>query len=142
MQPITVLEIAVSGTIVVLLGLAVLFLPKRAKKQGIILTLSITALIILFFAIGPYYLQNQIAKKKEYLIQYLEEQFPGETWTITREEGRQYSRSYFKVNFANEADWTYLYHVADEKKICQGGWIPPKEDMRSTEGKHYKSGGC
>ncbi|CEG28781.1 hypothetical protein [Bacillus sp. B-jedd] len=142
MHPITVIEITVSGIIVVLLGLAVLFLPKRTRKQGTIFTLSIIALIILFFAIRPYYFQNQIAKKKVYLIQYLEHQFPGETWTITREEGRQNSRSYFKVNFANEADWTYLYHVADEKKICQGGWIPPKEDMRSTDGKHYEGGGC
>lgn len=142
MHPKTVIEILASGSFVVLVFVAVLFLPSRLRKLGIYLTISITALLLLFFIVRPYYDEYQASKKKEYLDQYLERVYPRQKWKIIQPVGRQYNPDFFEVKFENESDWIYIYSVADEERICQRVWIPPEGNIASSEGKHYEGKNC
>ncbi|MCJ8008161.1 hypothetical protein ACFFF5_11030 [Lederbergia wuyishanensis] len=141
MHPITVIEIIASSIFIGLLFIVAIFLPRRLRKPGIYIASLLTFLLLMFFAARPYIHDYQFAKKKEYLNQYLINQYPNQNWEITRQIGRQYNRNYLLVNFDNERDWTYAYLVKNKKRICQGAWMPP-EGKFPDEGKHYEVKDC
>lgn len=141
MHPITVIEITVSVVFLIVIFVAALLLPSKFKKLGIISALSITAIILSFFAIRPYWVDFQAAKKTEQLQRYLEEKYPDEQWDISRQTGRQYNPYHINVTFNNENDWIYTYFVINENNICQRAWSSP-EGKFPDEGKHFEGNQC
>lgn len=105
--------------------------------MSLIIASSITIILILLFAIRPYWIDYQVSKKMEQLNQYLEERYPKEQWQITRQLGRQNNPYRLNVEFENEKGWIYTYSVVNEKNSCQRVWTPP-EGKFPDEGKHYE----
>lgn len=141
MHPITVIEIAGSFILVIVIFLIARLLPKQMRKLSLIIASLLTALLLLFFTIRPHWVDYQVSKKTEQLNHYLAEKYPNQEWTISRKEGRQYNPYHLEVEFENEKGWTYTYSVANEKNICQIVWTPP-EGKFPREGKHYESNHC
>ncbi|GAA0343388.1 hypothetical protein GCM10008967_37290 [Bacillus carboniphilus] len=140
MHPITVIEIMISTIFVAGLFIIAFLLPYRMRKKSIITVSFITLLLLLFFAVRPFWIDYQVSLKTEKLNQYLEENYPGEVWEIRRQVGRQYNPYHLKVTFENEKDWTYTYYVGDDQ-ICQTVWSPP-DGMGPIDGKHFEYSGC
>ncbi|SEA01293.1 hypothetical protein SAMN05421743_102216 [Thalassobacillus cyri] len=141
MHPITVIEIAGSFILVIVIFVIARLLPKQMRKLSLIIASLLSALLLLFFTIRPHWVDYQVSKKIEQLNQYLAEKYPNQEWTISRKEGRQYNPYHLEVEFENEKDWIYTYSVANEKNICQNVWTPT-EGKFPQEGKHYESNHC
>lgn len=90
-------------------------------------------MLLVFFLARPFWIEYQVAQKTEHLNQYLVERYLDEEWSISRQEGRQYSPYHLKVEFKNEKGWVYTYSVVEEESICQNAWSPPEGDP-SDEG--------
>ncbi|AIQ34984.1 hypothetical protein R50345_10435 [Paenibacillus sp. FSL R5-0345] len=138
MHPITAIEIIFSVVFVLILFGVALFLPHKIRKPSLIIVSSITVLLLLSFAIRPYWIDYQVSRKTEQLNHYLEERYPNQEWEISRQVGRQYNPYHLQVRFKNEKGWIYIYSVVNEKKIHQSVWIPPGGKF-FEEGKHYES---
>ncbi|RDU38010.1 hypothetical protein DRW41_00070 [Neobacillus piezotolerans] len=141
MEPKSVVELITSSVFVIVLFACVFLLPPRRRKVGMGTALFLTAAIIVFFAVRPFWYDFQYVKKKEVLNSYLESHYPGEEWYITRPTGRHENQNILKVTFNNETDWMYMYFVGKNNKICQTGWTPP-EGKLPGDGDHYEKGPC
>lgn len=140
MHPITVIEIIASTVFAIILFVIPLLMPSRWRKKGFYTAASMTLLLLLLFAVRPFWNEYRVSIKKEYLNQYLEKYYPNQKWEISKREGRQYNIHHLEVRFENEKDWIYSYSVSSRKKICQSVWSPP-EGKVPDEGRHYE-GGC
>ncbi|WP_053365655.1 hypothetical protein [Bacillus sp. FJAT-27245] len=141
MDPKSVVEIIASGVFIIVLFASVFLLPLRRRIYGFTVVLLLTAAIIVFFTFRPFWYDFQYVKKSAILHSYLDSQYPGEEWEIFRGTGRHENQNIFKVTFNNEMDWTYMYFVGNDKKICQTGWIPP-EGKLPGDGDHYEKRPC
>ncbi|KGE20136.1 DUF3139 domain-containing protein [Paenibacillus wynnii] len=137
MHPITVIEITASVVFVIVIFLIALLLPDRVRKLSLITACSITVLLLVFFALRPYWIDYQVSQKTEQLNQYLEEKYPNQEWEISRQVGRQYNAYHLEVTFKNEKGWIYTYSVVNEKNIHQSAWMPPGGKFPDG-GKHYE----
>jgi hypothetical protein len=140
-HPITVTEMTVSAAFIIIIFVAAFLLPKKIRKWSIIAASSITAVLLSFFVIRPYWIDHQVSKKTEQLNRFLEGEYPNQAWKISRQTGRQYSPYQLSVEFENEKGWIYTYSVVDEKNICQSVWTPP-EGSFPNEGKHFERNKC
>ncbi|MDH6370406.1 uncharacterized membrane protein (UPF0136 family) [Paenibacillus sp. PastF-3] len=52
--------------VLIIFGVA-LFLPRKIRKSGLIIVSSITVLLLLSFAIRPYWIDYQVSRKTEQL---------------------------------------------------------------------------
>ncbi|MGM0842844.1 MAG: hypothetical protein ACQEWE_19080 [Bacillota bacterium] len=141
MHSITVIEMTVSAAFIIIIFAIAFLLPKKIRKLSIIAVSSITAILLSFFAIRPYWIDYQVSKKTERLNHFLEGKYPNQEWEISRQTGRQYNPYHLLVEFENEKGWTYTYSVVDEKNICQNVWTPP-EGSFPNEGKHFERNNC
>lgn len=114
-----------------------LVFTRKLRKAGLIIVSSITVLLLLSFAIRPYWIDYQVSRKTEQLNHYLEEKYPNQEWEISRQAGRQYNPYHLQVRFKNEEGWIYIYSVVNEKKIHQSVWVPSGGNS-FEEGKHYE----
>jgi heme/copper-type cytochrome/quinol oxidase subunit 2 len=140
-HPITVIEILMSAVPIFILFVTAFLLPEKIRRLSIIAASSATILILLFFALRPFWIDYQVSRKTEKLNHYLEGKYPGQEWEISRRTGRQYNPYHLMVEFENEKGWTYTYSVVDEKNICQSVWTPP-EGRLPNEGKHFERNEC
>ncbi|MBW3111606.1 hypothetical protein KYJ26_07180 [Bacillus sp. MCCB 382] len=138
MHPITTTEITFSVIFVIVIFVLSLLTPSYIRKLCLIVSISLTALLLIFFAVRPFWIDYQVSKKTEQLNEYLEEKFPQQEWQVTQQEGRQYSPYHLIVEFKNEKGWYYTYSVEDEEKICQNVWTPPEGDF-PDEGIHFEN---
>lgn len=141
MNPITATEITFSAIFVIVIFVISLLTPSNVRKLSLTIALLLTILLVLYFVIRPYWVENQVSKKMEQLNQYLMEKYPNQEWTISRQEGRQYNPYHLDVVFENETGWTYTYSVKDEKNICQNVWTSPEGEF-PDEGKHFERNHC
>ncbi|RBW69608.1 hypothetical protein [Bacillus taeanensis] len=141
MHLITFIEIIMSAAAIITLFITALMLPKRFKKTGFIIACLAAVIVLLFFAVRPFWFAYQVSVKTELLNEYLEEKYSGEQWDIRRREGRQYNPYHLEVRFKNEKGWVYTYLVVNENQICQTVWTPPEGEF-PDEGKHYESNHC
>ncbi|MCA0147187.1 hypothetical protein LCD52_00140 [Rossellomorea vietnamensis] len=141
MHPITVIEMTTCAAFIIVLFAIAFLLPKKSRKLSFIIASSITAIVLSFFVIRPYWIDYQISHKTKQLNYFLEKKYPKQEWEIDLQTGRQYNPYHFKVQFENEKGWTYTYSVVDEKTICQNAWTPPEGSL-PKEGKHYERVQC
>lgn len=139
MHPITVIEITFSTIFLIIIFVTALSLPKKFKKSSLVIASSIAVLLLSFFALRPYWVDYQVSKKTEQLHHYLEEKYPNQEWTLSRNIGRNYNPYHSNVVFEDEKGWTYTYSL--KETICQSGWSPPKGKFPS-EGKHFEMDHC
>jgi len=139
LYPITAIEIVTATVFVIVLFVIAFLLPKRIRKFSLLAASSLTTIVLLFFAVRPFWIEYQAEKRMEYLNRYLEKKYPNEEWKIRRLEGVRYSPYHFDVEFKNEKGWIYRYSVGGEQEICQNAWALP-DGIRPAEGKHYESG--
>ncbi|WP_342440117.1 hypothetical protein NSS79_16070 [Paenibacillus sp. FSL L8-0436] len=137
MHPITAMEITASVIFVIVIFVIAVLLPDKIRKISLITAGSITVLLLVFFAVRPYWLDYQVSQKTEQLNQYLEVKYPGEEWEISRQAGRQYNPYHLEVRFSNEKDWTYIYSVVNADNIHQSVWGVPGA-MAPSDGMHYE----
>ena len=137
LHPITVIEITASVIFVIVIFVISLLLPNKIRKLSLITACSLTVLMLMFFAIRPYWINYQVSQKTELLNQYLQEKYPNKEWEISRQGGRQYNPYHLIVSFKHEKGWAYIYSVVDDKNIHQIGWMPP-ESKFPDEGEHYE----
>lgn len=137
LHPITAIEIIFLVVFVLIIFGVALFLPRKIRRSGLIIVSSITVLLLLSFAIRPYWIDYQVSRKTEQLNHYLEEKYPNQEWEISRQVGRQYNPYHLQVRFKNEEGWIYIYSVVNEKKIHQSVWVPSGGNS-SDLGKHYE----
>ncbi|WP_339316082.1 hypothetical protein [Paenibacillus sp. FSL R10-2734] len=137
MHPITAIEIILSIVFVLVIFVIAVLLPMKVRKLSIIMASSLTVLLLLSFAIRPYWIDYQVARKTEQLNHYLENKYPDEEWEVSRQVGRQYDPYSLEVRFKNEKGWIYIYSVVNENKIYQSVWIPAG-GKSSDVGKHYE----
>lgn len=97
----------------------------------------ITVLLLVLFAVRPYWTDYQVSNKTEQLNAYLEDKYPGEDWEISRQAGRQYNAYDLEVRFSNEKDWIYIYSVRDADNIYQSVRGVPGA-MAPSDGEHYE----
>ncbi|MED1864143.1 hypothetical protein P4V41_11830 [Fictibacillus nanhaiensis] len=90
-HPITVIEIMFTVTLISTLFIIAFLIPKTKRKIGLYTASRITALVLLFFILRPFWINYHVSVKKEQLTLYLEKQFPNEKWQITQNIGRQYN---------------------------------------------------
>ncbi|MBN3553149.1 hypothetical protein JYA63_02600 [Fictibacillus nanhaiensis] len=138
LHPITVIEIMFTVTLISILFIIAFFIPKTKRKIGLYTATIITALVLLFFIIRPFWISYHVTLKKEQLTQYLEKQFPNEKWQITQNIGRQYNPYIFLVEFHNEKGWKYHYFVKNAEHIRQHGLSIP-DGVEQMEGKHERN---
>ncbi len=138
LHPITVIEIMFTLTLISALYIVAIFIPKTKRKIGLYTASTISALVLLFFIIRPFWTDYHVSVKKEQLTLYLEKQFPNEKWQITQNIGRQYNPYIFLVEFHNEKGWKYHYYVMDADKIKQKGLSMP-DGVEQIEGKHKRN---
>ncbi|WP_061809453.1 hypothetical protein [Rossellomorea vietnamensis] len=141
MHPITVLEMTTCAAFIIVLFAIAFLLPKKSRKRSFIIASSITAIVLSFFVIRPYWIDYQISHKTKQLNYFLEKKYPNQEWEIEHQTGRQYNPYHFKVQFENEIGWTYTYSVVGEKNICQTAWTPPEGSL-PKEGKHFERNQC
>ncbi|KSU64536.1 hypothetical protein AS034_01480 [[Bacillus] enclensis] len=141
MHPITVIEMLMSAALIFLLFVTAFLLPAKIRRLSIIAASSATVLILLFFALRPFWIDYHVSRKTEQLNHYLERKYPGQEWKISRRIGRQYNPYHLMVEFENEKGWTYTYSVVDEKNICQSVWTPP-EGRLPNQGEHFERNEC
>ena len=102
-----------------LLSLAILLREKW--KNIIFIVAGVYALAcIIFFLAQPYYVDHRIADNVELLDAYLEEKYPGETWTFWtvphREDGYESMNPYMiEVTFDTESTVHYGFLVTREE---------------------------
>ncbi|WP_340008142.1 hypothetical protein MHH52_09415 [Paenibacillus sp. FSL K6-0276] len=137
MHPITAIEIILSVVFVLVIFVIALLLPNKVRKFSLIIASSLTVLLLLSFAIRPYWIDYQVSKKTEQLNHYLEAKYPNQEWEISRQVGRQYDPYSLEVRFKNEKGWIYIYSVVNRKKIYQSVWVPAG-GKSSDVGKHYE----
>jgi hypothetical protein len=137
LHPITAIEITASVVFVIVIFVIAFFLPNKVRKLSLIMAYSLTVILLLFFAVRPYWIDYQVSKKTEQLNQYLEGKYPNQDWEISRQVGRQYNPYHLEVSFKNEKGWTYTYSVVNEENIYQSVWVPPGGKF-PDEGKHYE----
>lgn len=130
-----------SAALIFILYVTAFLLPAGIRKWSIIAASSTTILILLFFALRPFWIDYQVSRKTEKLNHYLEGKYPGQKWEVSRRIGRQYNPYHLMVEFENEKGWTYTYSVVDEKNICQSVWTPP-EGRLPNEGEHFERKEC
>lgn len=68
MHPITVIEIVTSVGFVLVIFVIVLVSPTRIRKLGLIVASILTLLLLLSFAIRPVWIEFQVSKKQNNLI--------------------------------------------------------------------------
>lgn len=141
MAPKIVVELIASGVFVIVLFASVFLIPSRRRKYGLTIALALTGVLLIFFAIRPFWHDYQYVKKKEVLNSHLENQYPNEEWQISRRTGRHENQNILNVTFNNERDWIYMYFVGKDKKICQTGWTPPEGNL-PRDGDHFEKGPC
>lgn len=137
LHPITVIEIIFTVTLINTLFIIAFLIPKTKRKTGLYTATSITALILLFFIIRPFWINYHVSVKKEQLTFYLEKQFPNEKWQITQNIGRQYNPYIFLVEFHNEKGWKYHFYVKNADHIRQNGFSQP-DGTEIKNGKHMQ----
>ncbi|WP_137791446.1 hypothetical protein [Bacillus sp. E(2018)] len=138
LHPITVIEIMFTLTFISALYIVAIFIPKTKRKIGLYTASIITALVLLFFIIRPFWIDYHVSVKKEQLTTYLEKNFPNEKWQITQNIGRQYNPYIFLVEFHNEKGWKYHYFVKNADHIKQHGLSMP-DGVEQMEGKHKRN---
>ncbi|MCA1064065.1 hypothetical protein QTG56_02435 [Rossellomorea sp. AcN35-11] len=136
MHPITATEITFALIFVMVILVISLLRPSNIRKLGLIVSIALTTILLIFFAVRPFWIGYQVSKKTEQLNQYLEEKFPQQDWEMRGQEGRQYSPYHFIVQFKNEKGWYYTYSIVNETNICQNAWSTP-EGNTPDEGKHF-----
>ncbi|GEL77424.1 hypothetical protein [Tenuibacillus multivorans] len=141
MDPISIIEISASIFFVIVIFVIALLLPSKVRKLSLVIAFSLTLLLLLFFAIRPFWVDYQVSVKTEQLNQYLEGKYPNQEWGISREVGRRYNPYDLEVIFEKEQGWTYTYLVVNETNICQVGWSPP-EGKFPNEGKYFEDNDC
>ncbi len=127
--------------LIIIIFVAALLVPKKSRNLSLIIASSITVILLSFFAIRPYWIDDQVSNKAEQLEDYLEGKYPNQEWEISRQTGRQYNPYHLNVEFDNEKGWIYTYSVVVEKNICQSVWTPP-EGKSPHEGEHFESNHC
>ncbi|MFS0728178.1 hypothetical protein [Paenibacillus sp. 1P07SE] len=132
------IEIMASSAFIIVLLLVTLFLPKKVRKLALAGVGAMLVLLLVLFAVRPYYIDHQVALKTEQLDQHLQDRYPGESWEISRQEGRHNNPYRLQVRFSNEQDWIYIYRITEGKPVCQTSWVPP-EGKFPDAGKHYES---
>lgn len=86
MNPVELIEITISGTILALC-LGVFWVIFRKKKRIVLaVTISSVLLFTLFFALRPLYIQKQHAKRYSILVDYLHERYPDYEFQVTPKE--------------------------------------------------------
>lgn len=138
MHPITATELTFSFIFVIVMFVISLLSPRDIRKLCLSVSISLTALLLIFFAVRPFWIDYQVSKKAEQLNEYLEVKFPREDWEISRQEGRQYNPYHLIVEFKNEKGWLYTYSVASEENICQNAWSTT-EGNSPAEGRHVEN---
>ncbi|WP_144704237.1 hypothetical protein [Fictibacillus phosphorivorans] len=138
LHPITVNEIMFTVTLISTLFIIAFLIPKTKRKTGLYTASVITALVLLFFIIRPFWIDYHVSVKKDQLTLYLEKQFPNEKWQITQNIGRQYNPYIFLVEFHNEKGWKYHYFVKNADHIKQHGLSMP-DGSKKIEGKHKRN---
>jgi hypothetical protein len=129
-----------ASCIMILFAIAFL-LPKKSRKLSFIIASSITAIVLSFFVIRPYWIDYQVSHKTEQLDHFLEKKYPNQEWEIGHQTRRQYNPYHLRVEFENEKGWIYTYSVIDEKTIYQTAWTPPEGSL-PKEGKHFERNQC
>jgi hypothetical protein len=138
LHPITATEITFSVIFLIVIFVISLLTPSNIRKLCLIVSISLTALLLIFFAVRPYWIDYQVSKKNEQLNEYLEVKFPQQEWEISQQEGRQYNPYHLIVEFKNEKGWLYTYSVVDEENICQNAWSTT-EGNSPDEGRHFEN---
>lgn len=67
LHPITAIEIIFLVVFVLIIFGVALFLPRKIRRSGLIIVSSITVLLLLSFAIRPYWIDYQVSRKTEQL---------------------------------------------------------------------------
>lgn len=127
MHPIELIEFMIVGAIIVTLAIISFFLRGKWQKRGWIVTMGVFLAFSILYVARPYWIDAQIEKKVELLSTYLEQQYPGEEWTIStvphREDGYESQSPYsIMVVFENEPEVTYSYWVEDKDDINQNSY--------------------
>ncbi|MBM7553951.1 hypothetical protein [Thalassobacillus pellis] len=99
MHPITATEITTSVIFVIGIFVMSLLTPSNIRKHCLLVSISLTALLLMLFAVRPFWIDYQVSKKTEQLKEYLEETFPQQEWKISQQEGRQYNPYHLIVEF-------------------------------------------
>jgi ABC-type transport system involved in cytochrome bd biosynthesis fused ATPase/permease subunit len=136
MHPITIIEILIAVGVVLGLLVLVYVLLKKSRRLGLFFILIVALAELVFFAVRPFWINYHVAIKTEQLDEYLEKQYPGEEWEISRRTGRQYGPYQLEVRFENEQGWVYLYSVKEDKIKQVSVGVPDDEYYKA--GKHYE----
>ncbi len=120
LHPTELIEIISIVVVISIIIIATLFLKGKMKKFGWLLAVIVLVAYVVFYFARPIWIDTQIDKKVDLLIQYLEERYPGESWAILtvphREDGYKHLNPYYiSVVFESEPDVIYSYWVEKDK---------------------------
>ncbi len=127
LHPTELIELMiVSGIFIVILFVSFVFKGKRRKFVQRLAIFFLFAFGIFYFA-RPYWIDNQIEKKIEYVQEHLEERYPEETWSYKkvphREAGYKHLNPYYiGVIFEAEPEVEYQYFARNKDDIIQVGY--------------------
>lgn len=143
MHPIQIIEFYMVGFLIVTFLIISLLLEGKGRKVCLYLAFVIFVSYCIFYIVRPFWIDSQIEKKVELIKPYLEEQFPGEKWTISTVDHRNYKNKQdnpytINVTFKSEPDATYSYHVGSKENIYQWGLSSTIKDKWPSEFKHKK----
>lgn len=98
MSPVELIQMIFFGSILVIVLAIVWFIFRKKKKIALTVTIFSVVVFILFFALRPYYIQQQHAERYEILVDYLH---------------KQYSKYEFDISpkILEEGDTPYEYRV-------------------------------
>ncbi|MGY3714253.1 hypothetical protein ACWE42_01860 [Sutcliffiella cohnii] len=135
MHPITLIEIIIASIFILLLLMVSVFLRKKWRRNGLIITSVLLVITLAFFFIRPYWIDYQIKERIVVLDEYLKERYPGESWEISSIDHttyRQYNPYHLNVTFSKEAEIQYSYHVNWKGEVKQVSVYTP-DNIRLSE---------
>ncbi|WP_158736050.1 hypothetical protein [Alteribacillus sp. YIM 98480] len=125
----------ITAYFITILFAVTLFISKKQKMlfyTSYVIIFTITAAGISMWVVRPYVIINdEVPKRMEILDAYLEETYPDRDWDIQKSESTFDSHYLFYVTFAEEADYSYAYHMSDD--VING-----KDEIQSTGGRPNK----
>jgi len=140
LHPTELIELMIVGCIFIVLLFVSFVLKGKGRKFVRGMAIFFLVSFAIFYFVRPYWIDMQIEKKVEYLQMYLEEKYPGETWSYKtvphREAGYKHLNPYYIcVIFVTEPDVEYQYFARNKNDIIQVGYSvsTPLKDLLHFE---------
>lgn len=117
MSPVELIQIMFFGSILVIVLALVWFIFWRKKKIALTVTIFSVVAFTLFFALQPYYIQQQHAKRYEIVVDYLHEQYPEYKFDISPKILKEGDTPYEYQVVANDYKYRNEYYRVDQNGL-------------------------